>query len=360
MWLKLNSDEGTARLRPTGKWRFFIVAVLGLWLCTGAGLLVCFGGMLGSAIQEWVSPGALTGVPEPAGYLVGMTLITTGGLWWVIPKVFVAWRNALGLMWSEDTLTITREGVTRVWRLGLWRSKRHLARAEVADVDPGVPGGSLVALMADGRRVELAQAGTDAQHQELADRMMAFFGMHQNPEDVAARTPPGWELETGPDGNWFLRTSRYLRMRKARRRGLVAFYFGVGAVLLVGRLRASGEALMDSYLLWGLVVLAALAGVRAARAWYGYEQWEVQKGTFIDRSRGIFGLRRTQYRPASFSVEQQMGDEGRRDFNLFVLAPGMSRCLLTRRRSPRALIHLGRWLSRMTGGPLRLEPPTLR
>ncbi|MFP2930013.1 hypothetical protein ACLESO_33425 [Pyxidicoccus sp. 3LG] len=363
MWLKLDANEAVALLRPKGGWRFFIAALLGLLLCVGAVWLLFFVGLMHSAIQEWVAPGTVSGVRDSAVSLVVDTLIATAGLWLVTTRGASVWRSFLWLVWSEERITLTREGVTRRWRLGPWRSERHLTRADVLDVEPDGPKGALVAILPGGGQVELARAGTEAEHQALADQVRAFLGLAQDPAAIAALTPAGFESEAGPEGTWILKTSRQVRRRKALRWGLLALFFGVGAGLLAGRLHVDGEDVWNHRVLWGLAALAAVAGARAAWCWRVFSQWEVQKGAFVDASLVALGLGRRRYSPARFSVVRELDTTDRRGkrvlFHLWAVAPGRSRCLLTRPHVPRAPLHLGLWLSRHAGVPLELEPPNL-
>lgn len=365
MWLEKNSEQWTAQLRPSGGWRYLVVIPLGAWLCGWAvGELFALGALV-FTFRELLMPEALEGLPSSGG--TGRAVATVVallflGAWlsfWTVGGVS-ALRVLLMVLVSEERLSFNPSGVTRCRRLGPWRSKLHVERGKLVDVNPEGPGGTLVASLASGETVDLLRSGTVEQRRELADLLRELFALARDEPSLADRSPPGFEWERLPDGVWVLGAARHLRRQRALGWGFAALVLAVCAGALAWRLFIDGGAWTGSLFAWLLAALAALAGVRAWREFQGRETWTARRGSLVHVLHGLFRTRHTPYVPPALVLERTVDSEGDEHFELWVRSPGKSSPLGTRATTPRGLLHLGYWLARRLDVPLTLEPPGLQ
>ncbi|WP_163995483.1 hypothetical protein [Pyxidicoccus caerfyrddinensis] len=360
MRLEKDANGWTARARPTGRWRPVSAGLLGVWL-VGWTLAELFGLFaLGVMVHDLVLPVPLVGVARghPLSSVLTLLVTVAWALLWTAAGVS-SWRAFLWIVSSEERLAFNREGLTRWWRLGPWRSERQVGRDELVDLEPEGPSGALVASLTSGEQVELVRNASVEERRALADRLRELFRLAADPGDIANITPAGWELAGGPEGAAVLRPSRRARSRATWGWGSAALYLGVGAVLLAWRLLADGGDRTGTLIAWGLGTLAVLAGVKASRGRHGREQWWVQQGALVRITHGLFHTGHTRYALPKLSVERTVDSDGAVDFTLWVRAANEHRRVQTASGSPRASLHLGLWLARRLGVTLQLVPPDL-
>ncbi|WP_164018334.1 hypothetical protein [Pyxidicoccus trucidator] len=364
MWLEKSAELWTARLKPSGRSRYAAASPIAMWLCGWAlGEIIALG-MLVLVLWELFLPGALAGRPgtgTPSSGTGEAVVLLFLGVWlgfWTVGGIS-AWRALLALLVSEERLTFNPSGVTRWWRVGPWRSERHLTRGALVDVDPEGPEGTLVASLASGETVELLRCGTVEQRRELAGLLRELFALARDEPSLADHTPPGWEWERHPEGSWVLRPARHVRQQQVRTWGFTALGLATCAGGLAWRLVRDGGAWTGALFSWSLAVLAALAGLRAWRSLRGRESWTVQRGSLLHVLHGLFRTRHTVYAAPKLVLERTVDGDGDVSFGLWVRSHVKSKRLGPHASTPRGLLHLGYWLARRMRGKLTLEPPDL-
>ncbi|MBZ4421289.1 hypothetical protein [Myxococcus sp. RHSTA-1-4] len=364
MWLEKSSERWTARLRPSGWGRYVAAVPLAVWLCGWAvGELFALGALV-FTFRELLLPEQLEGAPptgatNSAEGVVGAILFL--GVWltmWTVGGA-ASLRALLALLLSEERLSFNPSGVTRWWRVGPWRSERHLKRGELVDVNPEDPGGVLVASLASGETVTLLQSGTVEQRRELAELLRELFALARDEPSLADHTPPGWECERLPNGAWVLGAARHVRRQEVLGWSFAALVLAACAGGLARRMFIAGGDWTGSLFAWVLTVLAALAGLRAWRGHQGRESWEVQRGSLVHVFHGLFHTRHTGYASPKLVLERTVDSDGDASFELCVHSPAKNKRLGSRATTPRGLLHLGYWFARRLDVPLILEPPDL-
>lgn len=360
MRLEQDVSGWTARAWPTGRVRYFAAVILGVWLVGWTLAEVFWLFALGVMVHDLVMPVPLVEVAKgpPLPSVLTTLVLVAWALLWTAAGVS-SWRAFLWLVSSEQRLTFNRDGMTRWWRLGPWRSERRVGRGEVVDLEPEGPSGALVASLATGEQVELLRHASVEERRALADRLRESFRLATDPEDIASLTPAGWEAEVRADGAAVLGPSRRALMRATWGWGFAALYLGAGAVLLAWRLSVDGGDRTGTLVAWGLGALAVLAGVKAARGRQGRERWVVQRGSLVRIARGLFHAGHTRYASPVLTVERALDGDGGVHFTLWVRAVNGHRRVGTWEDSPRAALHLGLWLARRLGVTLQLVPPDL-
>jgi hypothetical protein len=185
-----------------------------------------------------------------------------------------------GALWpkllSEERLSFNRAGMTRWWRVGPWRSERHLERGALVDVNPEGPKGTLVAGLATGERVELLRYATVEQRRELADLLREVFALRGDKPPPAERAPPGWEWKQRPDGTGVLRPVARVREKEVYPWGLAVLSLTTFAVFISGMFFANGRVRLGVISASIFAVPAALSALGAWRSYQG-EAWEVRR-----------------------------------------------------------------------------------
>lgn len=266
-----------ARFRPRGAGRFVGAAFLSVWLCGWAAgeAFVLF--VLGAGAVALATGQPVMGRDQPltlgpalavgAFLTVWLTFWTLGGI--------AAMREWLRLVWAEDRLAVSAEGLWLSRRLGPFRSTRRLAGADLRRVFVQ-PRRSTLMAETDAGVVELTNLGTVQERTDAAAHLRrALAPPDERPGTAPDALPKGWEeIHVLPSGAILVPN---LRTRRNQARVMAAVALAASVVLLL-LVRAS---LRDPNL-WALTVMAGAAAAGlvwgAASLWWGRKEWVISPG----------------------------------------------------------------------------------
>ncbi len=273
------------RLRPQGVARFFPAAFLLFWLCGWAvGECVAIGflakGVL--ALMNGTPFDQGQAHPLPLGVALGMGafLILWLALWTL--GGFGAMRELLRLLWSEDRLIASRDGLTLARSLGPFRTRREFPRSELRRIVIAPRNTALGVETARGE-FELSRNGTCREREEALRAFQGELGLSDAaPEPEATELPKGWQEVITPEGERALTGDIAARRKQARVAAIAAVGVAAVAITALAQLQRGLAALP------GAIVTTLMAlGIACGAAWLarGRMEWRIGSGRITQRRR---------------------------------------------------------------------------
>jgi hypothetical protein len=271
-------------LRPHGVGRFVTAAFLAFWLC---------GWAIGEAFALWIlgngAAALITGMPLGPGHapLQAGPALAVGGfvlLWlafWTLGG-FLAIRELLRLLLSEDQFSAGGSGLVVMRRLGAFRTSREFPRDTLRRILLAPPHGAL-AIETSAATVELSRLGTRAEREAAVNTLRSELGipdigLASDPDPL----PKGWEEIITPEGDRAIVPD--LAVRKVQARVAFVVTLAIGAVAFaIARESIQRLGLIPFAILFALATLALVWGtVWLAR---GRPEWRIGNGRVILRRR---------------------------------------------------------------------------
>ena len=355
-----------ARLKPRGFGRFISAVFLLVWLC---------GWAAGECFALWLlikgGLGFLSGNPplngsQPmtAGFalMIGLFLLLWLSFWTL--GGYLAGREFLRLLWSEDRIVARSDALVLHRRIGPFRSTRTIQRSDLLRVH-ATPKCRLVAETAAGS-VELTSLARGPECQALASVFQQEMGLKADELRQDVSLPERWSEVADAEGGIALVENEPQR----RARGRIAWGLTALAASLTLALVALSKDRPDQ-----LSMAVVLGAISALLAWYSWRtthtrlEWRLEPGRLRLRRRSSRWMK-DLFEGSSLELVETSDSDGDRWFTLYAVAAGAPQLetapLPWDRKHRRKLEHvmddssaprrLGAWLARRAG--LRLEDRT--
>ncbi|MGH7681754.1 MAG: hypothetical protein ACRENN_07170 [Candidatus Eiseniibacteriota bacterium] len=301
------------RFGPGGIARLFPAAFLVLWLC-GWAFGECFAiamlskGVLalvnGTPFEEHSHVGVAFTIGAGAFLLFWLFLWTLGGLG--------AMAALLGLVWSEDRITVSSAGLKHSRVLGPFHFDREFQRGDVRQISTAARYGALVVDTAKGR-FELSRNGSSGEREEAAATLQAELGLTATPATATPATvtptafgaagaapttfqvapaaiesapdhpPTGWQELITPEGERALVPDLKIRQRQTGLVAVLAIVVTLAAFLAVSQVGTRGLQALPGAIIATLFALLLTAG--AVWLLKGRMEWRIGSGRITLRRR---------------------------------------------------------------------------
>jgi hypothetical protein len=353
-----------ARLKPRGVGRFFSAAFLALWLC---------GWLAGESFALWIlikgGQAVVTGrslppgadPPSPAGALaIGLFLAVWLSFWTL--GGYLASRELLRLLWSEDRIVAGYESLVVRRRLGPFRWSRTVPRSSLVRIYCVERKGRMMTETTEGP-VELTTLARGAECQALATAFQREMGLNPDVAGAPSAPPDRWRETIDDEGGVALIEDGDLRRTRGRVAWGLTFLSVSGLLALASYASRQAEA---------LPILYGLGAMTAALAWSSWRisntrlEWRLDPGRLRLRRRS--GRRvKDLFEGDSLELVETSDSDGDSWFALNAVAAGApppsSPPRLSDRRYRRKIVHvmddptiprrLGAWLAGRAG--IRLD-----
>jgi hypothetical protein len=354
--VRFDSGRSVVTLRPSGVGRFFGAALLGVWLC-GWALGEAFGmAFLISSLLAIVAPGTLERLGASGSYThaaasaMALLFMVVWLGFWTLGGVLAS-REFLRSLWAADRIEWDGAGIDLDARIGPWRRRRHLARAELRGVRLERRTQALVALTA-ATAVQLTQLGTQEQRNELRLRLRDALGLDDQAARAPATLPEGWESDFANDGTPVVRRSATLRRSWARFMGWTTGILGAVCALTVIQLPSGGP---------GVAVAAAIVaslglGSALLALWFACGVSEIGLGRgWAEIRRGWPGrVHVERLEPLRIRLRHHVDSDGDDHYTLQLTGDGGKHSVASTMNEPEPVLRLGRWMAERAGVALDL------
>ena len=376
------TEEGLeARLRPRGAGRFFSAAFLLIWLCGWlAGECFALWMLLGGAAALLSSDPPAPGrdpLPLAAALMGGLFLLFWLSLWTL--GGWLAGREFLRLLWSEDRILVRPDALVIRRRIGPFRSTRTVPRDSLIGIHV-LTRRRLIAETTGGS-VELTNLDQGSGGEELAAALRQALGLGDESARRGQSLPRSWSEVIDDEGRTALvRDEGTRRLRGRFAWGLTVLVAGVAVPVVLAAMAADplvsdGQLVPDARSGAGSLkaagIMAALTAVLAWGAWWISRtrlEWRIDPGCLRLRRRSAGGVREL-FEGRGLELIRSSDSDGDRWYTLNAVAAGAPPPAATfrfsDRRTRRTIVRamddptepqqVGAWLAARSG--LRLDDP---
>jgi len=354
------------RLRPRGFGRFVSAPFLLVWLCgwaVGEGFALW---LLYRGVLALLGGAALPGNDAPAGaqaLMIGLFLVVWLSFWTL--GGYLAARELLRLIWSEDRIVARHDALVVHRGIGPFRSTRTIARDDLLQIQ-ATPKRRLVARTPDGA-VELTSLASRDECESLAKTLQSEMGLKTDAPRDAGSLPEQWSEVPDAEGGIALVQNERVRRARGRFAWILTTLCASAALALVA---TSAKERTDQRAFAGI-----LAGISAVAAWGSWRlshtrlEWRLEPGRLRLRRRSARRVKEI-FEGTSLELIETSDSDGDAWFTLHAVAADAPQpwdpSRLPKRRHRRRLAHvmddastprrLGAWLARKT--TVRLEDLT--
>jgi len=244
------------------------------------------------------------------------------------------------MLWGDDVIAVTSEGLEVVRRGGPFRRRYMFERAAIRRIRLRPRGNAVLIDTEKGTQV-LTAFGSPVERQEAVDWLIRALSLPDEAALAAAAMPPeSWDVTGEGDATCL----RKVRPRARFVRSGIAWL--VTALVATGWIASSGNDVMLNVPGLVLTLLFALA---AALSTWGRREWIVRQGEMTFRRSFVFWTSERAFRNARLDLTHHTDSDDDNHFTLVVVDGEARRTVHSQMNDSKEVVDLGHWLTARTG-----------